>query len=149
MRHHPLLLIMTLAACSGSDDAAGNGSAGSNGGTAGAAASNQGGEGGGGSGSGGFSSGGSTNGGSTSGGSGGSAGQSSACKRGVAYGYHSEADMRALSRGVGWWYNWAFEPDQGVRNDYTSFGLEYVPMVWGAGVSTATTRRTPTNNRRS
>ncbi|MDF2692952.1 MAG: hypothetical protein K0S65_1335, partial [Labilithrix sp.] len=56
------------------------------------------------------------------------------CKRGVAYGYHSEADMRALSKGVSWWYNWAFEPDNGVRNVFATIGLEYVPMVWGAKV---------------
>lgn len=54
------------------------------------------------------------------------------CKRGVGYGYHSVADMRALRAGVSWWYNWAFEPDTGVRDAYTSLGVEYVPMVWGA-----------------
>lgn len=59
-----------------------------------------------------------------------------ACKRGVAYGYHSPADMRALSRGVTWWYNWAFEPDEGVRTTFASMGMAYVPMVWGAAVDT-------------
>ncbi len=37
----------------------------------------------------------------------------SGCKRGVAYGYHSKADMQALSKGVSWWYNWAYLPDEG------------------------------------
>lgn len=59
------------------------------------------------------------------------------CKRGVAYGYHSEADLRALSKGISWWYNWAFEPDTKVRNVFGSLGVEYVPMVWGAKVDTA------------
>lgn len=54
-----------------------------------------------------------------------------ACKRGVAYGHHSEADLRALSKGVTWWYNWAFEPDSGVRDVFGSLDVEYVPMVWG------------------
>lgn len=62
---------------------------------------------------------------------------SSACKRGVAYGYHSKADMQALSKGVSWWYNWAFEPDTGVKSDYGALGVEYVPMVWGAKIDTA------------
>ena len=58
-------------------------------------------------------------------------------KRGVAYGHHSEADLRALQPGISWWYNWAFEPDEHVRASYTQIGVEYVPMIWGAGVDTA------------
>lgn len=59
----------------------------------------------------------------------------SACKRGVAYGYHSEADMRALSPGVSWWYNWAHLPDEGVRGGaYRSLGVDYMPMTWGRDV---------------
>ncbi|AKV02622.1 hypothetical protein AKJ09_09285 [Labilithrix luteola] len=93
--------------------------------------------------------GGASNGGSGSGGAGGGGNDgggstktpeeqtASGCKRGVAYGYHSKADMQALSKGVSWWYNWAFEPDEGVKNDYKSIGVEYVPMVWGAKVDTA------------
>lgn len=54
------------------------------------------------------------------------------CKRGVAYGYHSKADMAALSPAVSWWYNWTHVPDEGVRPDhYKTLGVEYVPMVWG------------------
>lgn len=59
------------------------------------------------------------------------------CKRGVAYGHHSKADMQALSKGISWWYNWAFEPDTGVRTDFAAMGIEYVPMVWGTKVDTA------------
>jgi len=55
------------------------------------------------------------------------------CKRGIAYGHHSEADLRALSKSVTWWYNWAYSPDDGVRDVFSSLGVEYVPMVWGAG----------------
>jgi hypothetical protein len=59
------------------------------------------------------------------------------CKRGLAYGETSPADMKALSPGVAWWYNWALAPDQGVATTYQGAGFEYVPMVWGS--STVTT----------
>ncbi|MCY0992004.1 glycoside hydrolase family protein [Nannocystis sp. ILAH1] len=56
----------------------------------------------------------------------------SACKRGIAYGYHSHADLAALAPGVSWWYNWAVPPDQDV-GDYASLDVEFVPMLWGGG----------------
>ncbi|WNG34974.1 carbohydrate-binding protein [Archangium violaceum] len=52
-------------------------------------------------------------------------------KRGVAYGYHSAEDMKALSAGMSWWYNWASTPDAGAANVYASLGVSFVPMVWG------------------
>lgn len=64
------------------------------------------------------------------------AGSRASCKRGLAYGYHSEADMKAIAKGVSWWYNWAFEPDEGVKTSFKSLGLEYVPMVWGKNIDT-------------
>lgn len=69
-------------------------------------------------------------------GSGGEAGAGlrDGCKRGVGYGYHSLADMEALSAGVSWWYNWDFRPDEAVRTgDYLDLDVEYAPMIWGAG----------------
>ncbi|TKD12063.1 hypothetical protein E8A74_05470 [Polyangium fumosum] len=55
-----------------------------------------------------------------------------ACKRGVAYGYHSVADLTALSKGIGWWYNWATKPDNtDVADAHAGLGVEYVPMAWG------------------
>ncbi len=80
-----------------------------------------------------------TSGGTTSDGgtttSGGGAGSArAACKRGLGYGYHSVADLTALSAGVSWWYNWAFEPDAALRGGaYRSLDVEYVPMIWGPG----------------
>jgi hypothetical protein len=69
-----------------------------------------------------------------SGGAGGSPSHATGCKRGIAYGYHSKADMQALSKAVSWWYNWAHVPDEGVKPDiYKTLGVEYVPMVWGGG----------------
>ena len=66
-----------------------------------------------------------------SGAGGGSASDRSRCKRGVAYGHHSQADLQALSGAVSWWYNWGFVPDDDVMATYEGLGVEYVPMVWG------------------
>ena len=52
-------------------------------------------------------------------------------KRGIAYGYHSPADMQAISAGVSWWYNWSLKPDGTVGEAYKTAGVEFVPMVWG------------------
>ena len=51
-------------------------------------------------------------------------------KRGVAYGYHSAADLRVLAPGVSWWYNWAPVPETGAAGVYQSLGFDYVPMQW-------------------
>ncbi|MBN2528086.1 MAG: glycoside hydrolase family protein [Deltaproteobacteria bacterium] len=56
---------------------------------------------------------------------------SKSCKRGVAYGHHTLADMQALSAGVTWWYNWYFAPDSELRGDWQRLGVEFVPMRWG------------------
>ncbi len=53
------------------------------------------------------------------------------CKRGVAYGYHSPADMQALRSSVSWWYNWSPVPESSVAGSYQNLGVEFVPMVWG------------------
>ncbi|PBJ09367.1 glycosyl hydrolase [Flavobacterium sp. ACN6] len=52
-------------------------------------------------------------------------------KRGIAYGYHSEADMLAIKPGLSWWYNWSPEPDAALNANYASLGVEFVPMAWG------------------
>ncbi len=63
------------------------------------------------------------------------------CKRGLAYGYDSVADLTALAnggKGISWWYNWALTPDQGVGSAYTGLGVDYVPMQWGGSFSAST-----------
>ncbi|MCB9659972.1 MAG: glycoside hydrolase family protein [Polyangiales bacterium] len=56
----------------------------------------------------------------------------SSCKRGIAYGHHTDADMSALQPAVRWWYNWAYQPDAELGSGTPgSLGVEYVPMVWG------------------
>jgi hypothetical protein len=58
-------------------------------------------------------------------------------KRGLAYGYDSDADMTSLSKGIGWWYNWAASPDGTLTKGFTA-GVEYVPMIWGGNFDTTT-----------
>jgi hypothetical protein len=65
---------------------------------------------------------------------GGSAGGTSNCKRGLAYGYDSIADLTALAnggKGISWWYNWSPTPDQGLGSSYIGIGVDFVPMQWG------------------
>jgi Glycosyl hydrolase catalytic core len=60
------------------------------------------------------------------------AGAAPACKRGMAYGQDSVADLTALSKGISWWYNWALQPDNAaVASAHAGIGVEFVPMVWG------------------
>jgi hypothetical protein len=56
-------------------------------------------------------------------------------KRGLAYGYDSDSDMTALSKGIGWWYNWSPTPDDTLSKGFTS-GVEFVPMIWGGTFDT-------------
>ena len=51
-------------------------------------------------------------------------------KRGMAYGYHSEADLAVLSNSVSWWYNWSVQPESTVANVYQNYGMDFVPMTW-------------------
>jgi len=45
--------------------------------------------------------------------------------------------MAALSKGISWWYNWHYLPDEQVRTSFAALGLAYVPMVWGTKVNVA------------
>jgi hypothetical protein len=57
----------------------------------------------------------------------------SGCKRGIAYGHHTVADLTAIQSSVAWWYNWADRPDVDLRDGaYRTAGVEYLPMIWGA-----------------
>lgn len=70
-------------------------------------------------------------GGTVSTGDGGDAGAPLSRKRGIAYGSNTEADLAALSAGIGWWYNWSASPDSTLPKNYASSGVEFVPMIWG------------------
>jgi hypothetical protein len=52
-------------------------------------------------------------------------------KRGIGYGYHSADDMRALSAGISWWYNWSPQPESTAASVAPTVGVSFVPMVWG------------------
>lgn len=58
--------------------------------------------------------------------------QQKSYKRGVSYGYHSAADMNTASAGISWWYNWAAQPDAGIRTTYSDYNVDFVPQAWNA-----------------
>ena len=59
-------------------------------------------------------------------------------KRGIAYDLASAADMRALSPGVTWWYNWGSAPNAKVPADYrTRYRMYYYPMLWNGDFDAA------------
>ncbi len=53
------------------------------------------------------------------------------CKRGVAYGHHSPADLAALAPGISWWYNWYFAQDSELGDAWKGIDVVFVPMRWG------------------
>ena len=62
-------------------------------------------------------------------------------KRGLAYGYHTTADINAIApgtNGISWWYNWSDSPDAAIASYYQSISVEFVPMVWGGSFNEAT-----------
>lgn len=48
-------------------------------------------------------------------------------KRGVGYGFHNTAQLRALS-GISWWYDWGKGKREEIVNMSQTLGIEYVPM---------------------
>ena len=63
--------------------------------------------------------------------------QTKSKKRGIAYGYHSEADLKAVSENVSWWYNWSYKPESTVANVYQNYGMDFVPMTWNGSFNEA------------
>jgi Glycosyl hydrolase catalytic core len=57
-------------------------------------------------------------------------GSARTCKRGVGYNHEDARDQPALSRGIGWWYDWGTSPDAGAAAAFHAAGIEYVPMIW-------------------
>jgi len=49
-------------------------------------------------------------------------------KRGIAYTFPNNADLKAVSNGISWWYNWGLAP---TAAEQSHAGVEFVPMVWG------------------
>ncbi len=60
-------------------------------------------------------------------------------KRGIAYNLSDAADFSALSGPVGWWYNWALQPDAAVRaTPSIAKAMSHVPMLWNFNFDIAT-----------
>lgn len=51
-------------------------------------------------------------------------------KRGIAFNLTDTADIRALSKGVSWWYNW-YTSTSAPAGYYGTYEMEFLPMVWG------------------
>jgi hypothetical protein len=67
-----------------------------------------------------------------------SAALAASAKRGVAYDLAAPADLKALSPGVTWWYNWASAPNGKVPADYRSrYRMDYFPMLWNGNFNAA------------
>jgi hypothetical protein len=63
--------------------------------------------------------------------------QAKSKKRGIAFGYHTEADMAVISKGVSWWYNWYYQPESTVASVYRNYDMDFVPMAWGKSINEA------------
>jgi hypothetical protein len=58
-------------------------------------------------------------------------------KRGIAFNLTDTADIRALSKGVSWWYNW-YTSTSAPADYYRTYEMEFLPMVWGGNPSAQT-----------
>lgn len=67
-------------------------------------------------------------------------------KRGIAYGSNTEADLKAFSKSLSWWYNWSPRPDSKVALVYQNYGMDFVPMTWNANYSETELRTFYTNH---
>jgi hypothetical protein len=56
-------------------------------------------------------------------------------KRGLAYDLKNAADLDTLKSGVSWWYNW-YHSTSAPNNYYSTYGMEFIPMLWGGNTST-------------
>ncbi len=63
--------------------------------------------------------------------------QTKSKKRGISFGYHTEADMATISKGISWWYNWYYQPESAVSQVFKNYEIEFVPMAWGKSINEA------------
>jgi hypothetical protein len=45
--------------------------------------------------------------------------------------------MAAISKGVSWWYNWYYQPENTVSMVYQNYGMDFVSMAWGKSFNEA------------
>lgn len=55
--------------------------------------------------------------------------QQRSSKRGVSYDIPYFEDVKALSQGVSWFYNWGTSPKSTIDNNYSNY-MDYCPMAW-------------------
>ncbi|WP_115718473.1 glycosyl hydrolase [Gallaecimonas mangrovi] len=55
-------------------------------------------------------------------------------KRGLGSTNTEAADLALMSGKIAWWYNWSALPGNYVGSDYSQYGVEFVPMVWGTSL---------------
>ena len=52
-------------------------------------------------------------------------------KRGIAYDLANSPDLKALSPGVSWWYDWGLKPNSGAPAAYRKkFDMDFYSMLW-------------------
>jgi hypothetical protein len=58
-------------------------------------------------------------------------------KRGIAFDLASSADLKAISKGISWWYNWSMTTNSRISSNYQqTYGMDFIPMLWGGNTST-------------
>lgn len=57
-------------------------------------------------------------------------------KRGIAYGIQNEEDLKTLSKGISWFYNWGKKPNETIISNFDNY-VTFIPMAW-SGVDTVT-----------
>jgi len=67
-------------------------------------------------------------------------------KRGVGYDLANSLDAKALASGLSWFYNWGVQPNAYISGLYDSYGLDYLPMTWGATFNETALRSFLTNH---
>ena len=56
--------------------------------------------------------------------------QPKSSKRGIASNITSIADLKILSPGISWYYNWAQTPSSSVKGYLATENVQFVPMIW-------------------
>lgn len=60
-------------------------------------------------------------------------------KRGIAYDLANKDDLRVLSPGVSWWYDWGLKPNPGAPANYRrKYDMDFYSMLWNDSYDHAT-----------
>ncbi|MCL1937614.1 MAG: glycosyl hydrolase [Candidatus Azobacteroides sp.] len=68
-------------------------------------------------------------------------------KRGISYDIKDAKDLKTLSEGLSWFYNWSSAPaNTSVANASKAEGMEFIPMIWNGNFQKETLRNFFQNN---